>query len=89
MPSSKKTGTGIFLEILGWYGTLAILGAYALVSFNFIKSSEPIYQILNGTGSIGIIAVSYSKKVYQSVALNGVWTVIAIVALIQIFSHQT
>jgi hypothetical protein len=40
-------------EIIGWYGTAAILLAYALVSFNFLSASSIIYQVINFTGAGG------------------------------------
>jgi len=57
----------IIPEIIGWYGTVAILSAYAAVSFSLITSSSFLFQFLNLTGSIGIIVISLTKKVYQSV----------------------
>ena len=74
-----------FNEIIGWYGVVAILFAYALVSFNFAKPDSIIYQTLNLTGAIGIVAVSLAKKAYQPMVLNIAWSLIAAVALIGIF----
>ena len=85
MPSKSKSH--ILSEILGWYGTVAIISAYALNSFNFISVTNPWYQILNGTGAIGIVIISLYKKAYQPATLNVIWTIIAIIGLIQIFTH--
>lgn len=71
-------------EIVGWYGAGAILVAYALVSFKVLSPTGALYQILNLTGAIGIIWISVVKKVYQPAALNVVWALVALVALIQI-----
>ena len=73
-----------FIELAGWYGTLAILGAYALASFNIITSQSLLFQILNITGALGLIAVSFRKKVYQSVVLNVIWTFIGLAAIYNI-----
>ena len=75
-------------EIVGWYGTLAIVGAYALVSFNLISSSSVTYQLLNLSGAIGIIIISSIKKVRQSVVLNMFWAIIAAIALVQLVIHH-
>ncbi|HLP86566.1 MAG TPA: hypothetical protein VK153_01670 [Candidatus Paceibacterota bacterium] len=72
-------------EIIGWYGTVAIVTAYALISFNIISSSNLVYQILNATGALGIVYISFKKKAYQPGVLNIIWTVIAIIAIINIF----
>lgn len=74
----------LIIEITGWYGTVAIVGAYFLVSFNLIGAENVIYQILNFTGAIGIVLISLYKKAYQPAVLNLIWTVIAIVALFKI-----
>lgn len=77
----KKTA-----ELLGWYGIIAILIAYALVSFKLISGDGWTYQLLNLTGSLGIIAISIVKGVRQSVVLNIVWSAIAIVAIIRLIA---
>jgi hypothetical protein len=69
------------IELFGWYGTVAIIGAYALLSFSVISSNSLLYQILNLTGAVGIVVVSLTKKAYQPAALNIVWTLIAAVAI--------
>lgn len=74
----------ILIEVIGWYGTVAIVGGYALNSFNIIGSNSLLYQILNLTGAIGIVALSLSKKAYQPATLNAIWTIIALVALVKI-----
>lgn len=73
-------------EIAGWYGALAILTGYTLVSFEIISSDTLLFQLLNLTGALGIIAIAAYKKVAQSIVLNIVWSVVAIIAIINIFS---
>lgn len=72
------------IEMFGWYGAMAILLAYALVSFSVLEPLDIWYQILNGTGAIGIMTVSYYKKAYQPGTLNLIWAVIALVAILNI-----
>lgn len=69
------------IEIYGWYGMLAIVLAYALASFSVIQATGLIFQILNGTGALGIVFVSFYKKAYQPGVLNILWTLIAILAI--------
>ncbi|TSC58704.1 MAG: Uncharacterized protein Greene041619_414 [Candidatus Peregrinibacteria bacterium Greene0416_19] len=69
------------INIIGWYGTAAIIGAYALVSFSILSPESVLYQALNGTGAIGIVVVSLQKKAYQPAVLNIIWTAIAAVAV--------
>ena len=72
------------IEVAGWYGTIAIVGAYALVSFSVLETNNLWYQLLNGTGAIGIVILSFSKKAYQPAVLNLIWTIIAFLAIIRI-----
>jgi hypothetical protein len=74
------------IEIYGWYGMAAILLAYALASFSIISSAGLIYQILNGSGALGVMLASLYKKAYQPAALNLIWTLIAVIALINMFA---
>ncbi len=75
-----------FIELFGWYGTIAIVGAYALVSFSVLEPTNIWYQVLNGTGALGIVAISFYKKTYQPGVLNIIWAIIAFVAIIGIIA---
>jgi len=79
--SKHKNSYNIFAEIAGWYGALAIIGAYFMISFNFISSDTLFYQLLNLTGAIGILVISIVKKTKQTVLLNIFWAAIAIFAI--------
>lgn len=72
------------IEVYGWYGTVAIMLAYILVSFTVIDVTNIWYQLLNGTGALGIVAVSFHHKNYQPGVLNIIWTIIAIIAILKI-----
>ena len=72
-------------ESIGWYGTVAIVLAYLLVSFKILDSAGIIYQLMNLTGALGIMFISIKKKASSVVALNVVWAIIAAVAIIKIF----
>ena len=72
------------IEWFGWYGMIAIVAAYALTSFSVLKTSDLSYQLLNATGALGIVAVSFYKRAYQPGILNILWTLIAIAAILKI-----
>ena len=71
----------IFIEIIGWTGSLEVILAYALVSNNKISSSSPAYQWLNLTGGVFLIIHTVVHQSYPSTFINIVWVVIALVAL--------
>jgi len=80
----KKT-TKIINELIGWYGTCVIVLAYALTSFKILSSSSFLYQMMNLTGALGIVYISFLKKAYQPGVLNIIWAIIAFVSIILLF----
>jgi hypothetical protein len=74
-------------EGLGWYGVVTILIAYAAISFGWLVASNPVYLLLNLTGSIGIGIDAYAQKNWQPVVLNAVWMAIAVIGIARIFVH--
>lgn len=71
-------------EVVGWYGVVAILGAYALLMFGVLSTQHAAYLWLNVTGSIAIAVDAYAQKNWQPVILNLVWLAIAVVALFRL-----
>lgn len=76
-----------FISFLGWYGVVATVGAYILVSFSLMSPISLSYQLLNLTGAIGITIQTWVKRDYQPFWLNLIWAFIALIALINIFMH--
>lgn len=74
----------IINETIGWYGAVAIVGAFAMVSFEVLAPTSLLYQILNGTGALGIVYIAFKKKAYQPGVLNVIWAVIAGIAIIRL-----
>lgn len=70
------------VDWLGWYGVAAILLAYGLISFKFLSVTDVRYQLLNITGSVGLIIEAYTRRDTQPIVLNIIWVGIGIVALL-------
>ncbi len=68
-------------DLMGWYGMLAILGAYFLSSFKILSNAEVTYQILNITGAFGVMWSSWVHKSWPATVLNSLWMVIGLGAL--------
>lgn len=71
-------------EFFGWYGVLALIGAYFLVSFGFIIAEGLGFQALNLTGGIALVVFALSKKATQLAILNIFWALIGLIAIIRI-----
>jgi len=73
-----------FTEFAGWYGVIAVIGAYAMVTFGIIDVGHFLYPLLNITGAIGFIIVAASKKVLQTVVMNIIWALIALISVVRL-----
>ena len=69
---------------IGWGGTVLILLAYLLLSFNVIAANSIVYQLMNLLGALGIVVDTYYKKDKPPEILNIVWAIIALIAIIRI-----
>ena len=72
-------------DVLGWIGEFLLLLAYAAVSFGKLKADSSAYQYLNIVASVLLLANTLFYGAYPSSFVNGVWTVIALVAIVSIF----
>ncbi|MDX2196943.1 MAG: hypothetical protein NW207_11035 [Cytophagales bacterium] len=78
----------IIIDILGWIGASLVIAAYFLVSNNRVSSSGSTYQMLNLTGGILLIINTFYLKSYPSMAINIIWVVIAVAALIRMIINK-
>lgn len=74
-----------FANLLGWYGTVAILLAYGLLNFSILTPNNFFYQLLNLTGAVGLAIETFRKKDYQPGILNIIWAIIAGLAILKTF----
>jgi hypothetical protein len=79
----------LVINILGWIGSIAVVAAYGLNSYQKIKSDSIAFQVLNLTGAIFLIINSIYKQAYPFTFINSVWSVIAIVAIVGIIRKRT
>ena len=71
--------------ILGWYGMVAILAAFAGVSFSLLSPHSHLYLLLNLSGSLGLVADATTKRDYPVVGLNAIFAIIALLAFVSHF----
>lgn len=72
------------IDIIGWIGSIEVIAAYGLNSYQKIKSDSLFFQLLNLTGGIFLIINTLYYCAYPSTFINIVWVVIASVALFKI-----
>lgn len=72
-------------EFLGWYGMIALIGAYFLVSFGMLAPERVYFQLLNLTGGLALVIFAISKKATQLAILNLFWALIGLIATLRSF----
>lgn len=80
---NKKTIA--IIEAGSWYGVVAILAAYILVSFSILPPYNWIPVTLNITGSITMLIDAAKDGNQQPVVINIVWIIIAVLTVLRIF----
>lgn len=75
----------LIIDILGWIGSIAVIAAYGLNSYQKIKSDSYLFLSLNLLGGIFLIIYSYYYTAYANTFINVVWVIIAVPALIRLF----
>ncbi|MCZ8355243.1 MAG: hypothetical protein O9340_10945 [Cyclobacteriaceae bacterium] len=73
-----------WLEVIGWLGSLQVVIAYGLNSYQKLKSDSYGFLLLNLFGGLFLIAYTFYKDAYASMFLNIVWVIIALPALIKL-----
>lgn len=75
----------LIIDIIGWIGSIAVVAAYGLNSYQKIKSDSLVFLLLNLVGGICLIIYSVYYTAYANTFINVVWVIIAVPALIQLF----
>ena len=73
----------IATQIAGWAGTVLFLIAYCLVTFKKIDPTSRRYQLLNLIGAFCLGANVFYQQAWPALALEIVWAIIAVVALVR------
>ncbi|MBI5405301.1 MAG: hypothetical protein HY976_03690 [Candidatus Kerfeldbacteria bacterium] len=68
--------------IFGWYGALALITGYILISLDRIEARSLPYQLLVLTGCTGIVIEALHKKDMPPVILNIVSIGVAIITIV-------
>lgn len=76
------------VEIIGWVGSISILLAYALNSYQKIRSDSPVFLFLNLIGGLLLMAYGYYKDAFANTFLNFVWVVVALIALGKLYRKR-
>jgi len=71
----------LLIDIVGWFGAIAILLAYGAVSRGYTQGTSFNYQLWNAIGSVCLLANSIYYRAFPSSFVNFVWIGIAIATI--------
>ena len=72
------------VDIIGFAGAAALLTGYYCVSKGIWKSGALRFQLVNLTGSVGILVNALHYGAYPAVILNIAWSVVALTSVLHI-----
>jgi len=75
----------LFIDVVGWVGSVEVIAAYGLNSYQVLNSDSMIFQLLNLTGAIFLIINTIYHRAYPSAFINIVWVIIALIAIARMF----
>lgn len=71
----------ILVEILGWIGSVLIVGSYALNITGRLEATHKLYVLANILGGLFFVVNTYFHQAYPSMFVNIIWVIIAIVMI--------
>jgi len=71
----------LFINILGWTGSVLYLLAYALVSIKKTEGDSVLYQGMNIVAGVMLVIYTLSLGAYATTGLNTVWVAIGVFTL--------
>ncbi|MEK0423400.1 MAG: hypothetical protein RLZ95_1310 [Bacteroidota bacterium] len=71
----------IAVEIMGWIGSVLIVGSYALNITGRLESTSKSYVLANIIGGLFFILNTYFHEAYPSMLVNIIWVIIAFVMI--------
>ena len=85
----SESNLELLVEIIGWIGSVEILLAYGLNSYQKIRSDSLAFSLLNLTGGIFLMVYTIYKDAFANTFVNMVWVIIALIALARFFRRKS
>ena len=74
----------LLIDVIGWIGSVEVIAAYGLNSYQKIKSDSLLFQLLNLTGGFFLIINTLYYHAFPSAFIKVVWLIIASMAILQL-----
>jgi hypothetical protein len=73
----------ILIHVIGWTGSLMVIAAYGLNSYQRLTSDSYAFLLLNLVGGAFLVIYTTFLSAFASTFINVVWVVIAVPALVK------
>ena len=73
----------LIIGVVGWTGTVFLLGAYALLTARKVAATGAAYQTMNLVGGLALMVNTAYYSAWPSAVLNLVWFGIGLVGLVR------
>jgi hypothetical protein len=71
-------------ELVGWIGFILIVSAYLVITIKYLDANSKLYHLMNLTGALCMAANARHNGAKPLYWLNVVWSLVAVVGLLQI-----
>ncbi len=78
----------LLIDIIGWTGSIMVIAAYGLNSYQKLDSKSLMFLLLNLFGGIFLIVYSYYYSAFANTFINVVWVIIAVPALVSYVNRR-
>jgi hypothetical protein len=78
----------LLIDIFGWTGSVMVIVAYGLNSYQKLASNSMAFLLLNLFGGIFLIVYSAYYAAFANTFINVVWVIIAIPALFKLMTKK-
>lgn len=76
-----------YIEQIGWLGFVLIVSAYLFVTIKLVAISSATYHLMNLLGALCMVVNARHNKAKPLFWLNIVWSLIAIMGLLQLIEY--
>ena len=78
----------MLIEAVGIVGGVLLLGAFLMVSAGTWNGRSFWYEVSNFFGCVLLVIYTLNKQAYTNIALNIIWGLVALFAIIKIVSRH-
>lgn len=76
----------MWIEVVGVFGMILLLGAFFLASTKRIRDDQYLYHVLNLLGALAVLVNAWARGVKSVAAIEVAWSLIAVVGIWKVYT---